>query len=124
MPWWKLSNAYSVVPVTGKIVMADGKPLTGAVVSFNHDPAKGNTQRVSSTGRINADGQYEIYTDGGSKVRKRAPLEWYKVTLLTGLPGAPPIQIDSKYLDSDKTTLVVEVVDVPPPNAYNFTVTK
>ena len=112
-----------VVPVSGKVTL-DGKPLKGAVVSFNPDQAKGNNQRVSSTGRINGDGQYEIYTDDGSKVRKGAPLGWYKVTLLTGLPGSPPIEIDSKYLDMDKTPLSVEVVADPGPTAYDFKVTK
>ena len=112
-----------VVPVSGKVTL-DGKPLKGAVVSFNPDQAKGNNQRVSSTGRINQDGQYEIYTDDGSKVRKGAPLGWYKVTFLTGLPGSAPVEIDSKYLDVGKTPLSVEVVADPEPNAYDFKVTK
>src|SRR5262245_20915339 len=91
-----------VVPVTGMVTLND-KPLKGAVVSFNPDHAKGNNLRVSSTGRIGGDGQYEIYTDDGSKVRKGAPPGWYKVTFMTGLPGTPPVEIDTRYLDVDKT---------------------
>jgi hypothetical protein len=112
-----------VVPVTGKVMLGD-KPLAGAVVSFNPDQAKGNTHRVSSTGRIDKDGHYEIYTDDGSKVRKGAPPGWYKVTLMTGLPGAPALEIDGKYLDMEKTPFSVEVVEDPKPSAYDFTVTK
>src|SRR5262245_22408109 len=96
-----------VVPVAGKVTL-NGKPLTGAVISFSPDKAEGNNQRVSSTGRIGGDGQYEICTDDGAKVRKGAPLGWYKITFLTGLPGAPAVDIDSKYLDIDKTPLSIE----------------
>ena len=112
-----------LVPVSGKVTL-NGKPLAGAAVTFNADPAKGNTHRVSCQVRIKADGQYEMYTDEGGKVSKGAPLGWYKVTFLTGLPGAPPIEIDGKYLDFDKTPLSVEVVDDPRPGAYDFTLPK
>jgi hypothetical protein len=112
-----------LVPVTGKATL-NGKPLTGAVVYFNADPAKGNTHRVDSHGKIGADGQYEIYTDEGGKVRKGAPVGWYKVTFLTGLPGAPPVDLDGKYLDFDKTTLSIEVVDDPRAGAYDLPLIK
>lgn len=110
-----------VVPVTGKVTL-DGKALKGAVVQFNPDKSKGNDLRVSSTGRIGGDGRYELYTDDGSKVRKGAPVGWYKVTFLTGLPGAPAVDIDGKYLDVDKTPLSIEVIDGP--KEYDFALTK
>ncbi len=102
----------------------DGKPLTGAVVSFNPDAAKGNKLRIACTGRITGDGSYEIYTDDGSKVRKGAPLGWYKVTLMTGLPGAPEIAVNPRYLDMDQTPFSIEVVADPPPGAYDLKVSK
>jgi hypothetical protein len=112
-----------VVPVSGKVTL-DKKPLPGVVLSFNPDQAKGNAHRISATGRVGGNGQYEIYTDDGTKVRKGAPPGWYKVTLLTGMPGAPAVEVDGKYLDVARTPWSVEVVADPPAGAYDFDVTR
>jgi hypothetical protein len=110
-----------LVPVSGKVTL-NGKPLAGVGVSFNPDASKGNNARVSCTGRVNAQGQYTLTTTGvqGSDSGAGAPLGWYKVTLLTTLPGAPEIKVDSKYLDFDKTPLSFEVVAEPQAGAYDL----
>ncbi len=112
-----------LVPVSGKATV-DGKPLVGAVVTFNPDASKDNKLRVSCRGRVGGDGRYELYTDDGTNVRAGAPLGWYKVTLVTDLPGAPPIQVNARYTDMDKTPLSVEVVGEPAAGTYDLKVTK
>ena len=113
-----------VVPVSGKATL-DGEPLRRGVVSFNPDPAKGNNLRVACTGRMNGDGQYEMYTDDGSSVKKGVPVGWYKVTILTLTPGNDkPIPVHNRYTDFNKTDLVIEVVADPPLGAYDLKFTK
>jgi hypothetical protein len=114
-----------LVPVSGTVMMG-GKPLPRGGVSFIPDASKGNTARVSCVGRINSQGRYELSTNGvkGSDSGKGAPLRWYKVTILTTLPGSPEIKVNAKYLDPVATPLSVEVVANPAPGAYDFDVTK
>jgi hypothetical protein len=111
--------------VSGKVMLGD-KPLTHGAVSFNPDASKGNTARVMCVGRINAQGRYELTTSGvrGSDTGKGAPLGWYKVTLISTLPGEAPIPVHSKYTDPDTTPLSIEVVANPAPDAYDLKVTK
>ena len=117
------------VPVTGQITL-DGKPLDGCLLLFNPDNAKGNMVPVSCSARAQG-GRYDLQTtaiearDSGPG----APPGWYKVTLKANLPGMPQVfpgpvlDIDRKYLDAERTPLVVEVVEAPDPNAYNLNVT-
>jgi hypothetical protein len=114
-----------LVPVSGKVMLGD-KPLKGGGVSFIPDASKGNTARVSCTGRIDSQGHYQLATSAvrGSDSGKGAPLGWYKVTLLTTLPGSPEISVNSKYLDPETTPLSVEVVADPSPGAYDLKLTK
>jgi hypothetical protein len=114
-----------LVPVSG-VVTLDGKPLSHAVVSFNADATKGNTATVSCVGRLNEQGQYQLKTMAVKKSDsgEGAPLGWYKVTLLTGLPGEPEITVNPKYLDPSKTPLSVEVVENPAPGQYDLKLTK
>ena len=113
-----------LVTVAGTVTL-DGKPLGGAAVSFNPDASKGNKARVSCLGRINPQGRYEVGTSGveASDSGVGAPLGWYKVTLMTTLPGSPEIHVPSKYLDMEKTPLTVEVVADPAPGHYDFKLT-
>jgi hypothetical protein len=114
-----------LVPVSGKVTR-DGRPLSGAAVSFVPDASKGNNARLSCMGRIGADGQYELMANGVTKSEtgKGAPPGWYKVTLVTTLPGAPEITVNPNYLDPDKTPWSVEVVENPEPGRYDFKVSK
>jgi hypothetical protein len=109
------------VPVSGKVTLG-GKPLGGGAVSFVPDASKGNTNRLSCMGRVGPNGGYELTTTGVTKAEtgQGVPLGWYKVTLVTTLPGVPEITVDPKYLDPDKTPLAIEVVANPEPDRYDF----
>jgi hypothetical protein len=110
-------------PVSGGVTL-DGKPLSQCTVCFNPDASKGNALTVSCVGRLDAQGHYALRTiavkgsDGGAG----APPGWYKVTLLTGLPGDPEISVNPIYLDANKTPLSVEVVADPKPGAYDIAI--
>jgi hypothetical protein len=114
-----------LVPVSGVVTQA-GKPLTGGAVSFVPDSSKGNTARLSCVGRIGRDGRYELMSNGVTKSEtgKGAPLGWYKVMLLTSLPGAPDITVDPIYTDPESTPLSVEVVANPESGRYDFKLDK
>ena len=112
-----------VVPVAGKATVG-GKPLTRGVVSFNPDPAKGNNARLACTGQIKGDGQYEMFTDDGRKVTKGAPPGWYKVTITAPIGDDNPLPVNSKYVDFNKTDLVIEVVANPSPDTYDLKFTR
>jgi hypothetical protein len=112
------------VPVTGTVTL-DGQPLSGGVLLFHPNEAKGNTSRVSCTGPVN-NGKFNLVTSGVTKneTGSGAPLGWYKVTLLTDLPGTKPIAVHPKYLKAESTPLEVEITDNPPAGAYDFKMTK
>ena len=112
-------GGFKVVPVAGKAT-AGGKPLTRGVVSFNPDPAKGNKARVACSGRVQGDGQYELFTDDGSHVMKGAPVGWYKVTVAATPGDEKPLPVNNKYTDCDTTDLAVEVVANAAPGAYDL----
>jgi hypothetical protein len=104
-----------LVPVSGTVTL-DGDPLVLKVtregkrsqsdsntdrveftVVFSPDPAKGNRKYLSSRGRIDKYGQYQLWTqidEGGSswpvghstaREHEGAPLGWYKVAIEPGL---------------------------------------
>jgi hypothetical protein len=114
-----------LVPVSGKVTLG-GKPLYGGAVSFVPDASKGNNARVSCMGPIRFDGRYELTTSGitESGTGKGAPPGWYKVTLLTTLPGTPAITVNPKYLNVDTTPLSIEVVADPEPGHYDLKLDK
>jgi hypothetical protein len=109
------------VPVVGKATV-NGKPLSGLVISFNPDPAKGNEARVSCMGRIGANGEYTLISDDGFKVTKGARPGWYKVTL--SAPDEESMPVNKKYTAFKTTDLTIEVVDDPQPGAYDLEFTK
>ena len=114
-----------LVPVSGKVSLGD-QPLRGGAVCFIPDASKGNQARVSCVGRIDSQGRYELSTSAvqGSDSGKGAPLGWYKVTLITTLPGTPEIAVDRQYLDPEKTPLAFEVVAEPSPGTYDIKLTR
>jgi len=112
-----------VVPVGGKVTV-DGQPLTRGFITFNPDPAKGNNARVACTSRIGGDGQYALYTDDGSHVKKGAPVGWYKVTISNTPGDEKPLPVNSKYADFAKTDLEVEVTPNAAEGDYDLKFTK
>jgi hypothetical protein len=110
------------VPVKGKVVLKSKQPLTyGAVVFY---PDKESPLRVIPRGTINADGTYELNTDGRSGV----PIGSYIVCVR--VPNRkvngkepPPIPFSGKYLDANESPLKIEVVANPAPGAYDLELT-
>jgi hypothetical protein len=114
-----------LVPVSGTVTQA-GKPLTGGAVSFVPDASKGNNARLSCLGRIGPNGRYELLTNGVTKSEtgKGAPIGWYKVALITTLPGAAEITVNPIYTDPETTPLLIEVVANPEAGRYDLKLDK
>jgi hypothetical protein len=117
------------IPVAGTVTL-DGKPFTGGFLVFSPDNSKGNVHRINCRGRIK-DGQYELETNGvtPSESGDGVPLGWYKVTFFileesTKKHPLAPLNVNSKFMDADKTPLSVEVKDNPAPGSYDFKLTK
>jgi hypothetical protein len=111
------------IPVSGNVTL-DGKPLQGGLLCFNADESRGNTARAACTGRVQ-DGHYTLITTAVARkdTGSGAPLGWYKVTLVTDLPGTPIISVPGKYLNPDTTPVAIEIVDDPQPGAYDIKLT-
>jgi len=111
------------VPVSGAVTL-DGQPLTGGVLHFAPDVSKGNNNRVDCLSPVRG-GHYNLLTqailqkDNGTG----APLGWYKVYLFTDIPGVN-IHVNPKFTLPEKTPISVEVVENPPPGAYDIKMTK
>ena len=112
-------------PVSGAVTL-DGKPLSQTTVAFNPDTSKGNSHVVSCVGRLDGQGHFQLRTiavqgpDGGPG----APPGWYKVALLTGLPGDPEIKVNPIFLDPNKSPISIEVVEKPEPGRYDLKFTQ
>jgi hypothetical protein len=113
------------LPVAGSVTL-DGKPVSGVVLTFSPNAAKGNTASISCSGPV-TDGRYELRTiaitnaNSGSGV----PPGWYKVIVRVPDVKAKKLSlvkasIPDKYLSLEKTPLEVEVKDNPEPGAYDF----
>jgi hypothetical protein len=111
-------------PVSGTVTL-DGAPLDSGLMLFHPNEAKGNTNRVSCTGPV-SNGRYSLTTSGVTKNETGggAPLGWYKVTLVTDLPGMKPIPVNRKFLRPETTPLEIEITEDPPPGAYDLKMTK
>ena len=93
--------------VTGKVVLADGKPLSSGVISF---VPKGDLP-ITPSASISADGTFKVVTGGSGD---GAPSGEYKVRI-----EAPELQSDPKsrkslfpfkYTDEDSSGIVVTVL--------------
>jgi hypothetical protein len=112
------------VPVSGT-VMLDGQPLTGGILHFAPDVSKGNEHRIDCLGPVR-NGKFNLMTqailqrDNGSGV----PPGWYKVYLFVD-PTVPTLNVNvlPQFTSAERTPLSVEVVENPPPGAYDFKMT-
>jgi hypothetical protein len=108
------------IPVSGSVSL-DGKPLSVGVVNFFPDTEKGNDHRIAALGPAKS-GSYTLATtavrnyDNGMGV----PVGWYKVCLLTDIPGAEDLKIHPRFKDPNKTPISIEVVENPGPGAYDI----
>ncbi len=97
-----------VYEVTGKVVLADGKPLPGGVISF----VPAGDLPLTPSGVIGADGTFSLVTGGSGqgappgdyKVRIEAPQFQQSDPKLRKRPLFPP-----KYTDEDSSGLTVTV---------------
>ena len=96
-------------PVSGSVVMDDGKPLTGGTISFV--PKEKTT--VGATGKIAADGTFKLTTysadDGAAEGTYKVRVEPVYEELAKGKKGAPKMPFSSRFTDEDTSGLTVEV---------------
>jgi hypothetical protein len=117
--------------VKGKVTIG-GTDLKAGVVTFIPDTLKGNKNaKGPAIGKINSDGTYTLTTEG----KDGAPLGWYKVTVVTKMPGMDAGQpdvgkpdmggdVNASYASSETTPLHVEVVATPQPGQYDLKVNR
>jgi hypothetical protein len=97
-----------VYEVTGKVMLADGKPLSGGFISFV--PKSGLP--VTPSGEIGSDGTFSLITGGSGagappgdyKVRIEVPQFQYAGPRSKKRPLFPP-----KYTDEDSSGLIITV---------------
>ena len=102
-----------LVPVKGRVVFADGRPVTAASVSFTPDTAKGN-EGILATGLLAEDGSFTLRTyphgDG-------AMVGSYRVTVSLGFGATRKL---AKYTRLKDTPLKI---DVPPEGRTDLVLT-
>jgi hypothetical protein len=101
-----------LAPVSGKVTLSNGKPVTSGWVTLKPDKSKGNTFGGEPMGQINEQGEYTIETNG----KPGAPLGAYKVVVSsTGAVTEDNTKVKAKnlinptYLNADITPLKFEV---------------
>jgi hypothetical protein len=115
-------SPYTYVPVRGKVTLTNKQPVTFGTVKFM--PDKDNTLRAIASGQINADGGYELSTEGRSGV----PIGSYIICVRApmrrvGGKDPLPIPFSMKYFDANDSPLKIEVVANPDPGRYDLELT-
>ena len=113
-----------LTPVKGAVTV-DGKKLTSGQVSLVPETPDPKQQVPPSSGKIDSDGNYEIFTGG----KTGAPLGKYKVKVTPDMSmpsdkGKMEAPFDGKYLDSEKSKLGFEVVENAAVGRYDLKLTK
>jgi hypothetical protein len=109
------------VQVEGKVT-AGGQPLTTGYVIFYPDPDKGNLSQEEPRAEIDTQGNYQLLTGIEPGVKPG----WYKVAVTAADqidPNNPYFTnwlIPEKYIDPRTSGLALEVVENPPPGAYDL----
>lgn len=125
----KSEEEVALIPVTGKVT-ANGKVLPMGRVEFYPDEAKGNTNKKSPAGQIQADGTYKLVYGTSSGVKDGAPAGWYKVVVHPGTPvteeqkGLKAEQFNSDFSKVKSTKLLIEVKAGANGDAYDIKLTK
>jgi hypothetical protein len=113
-------GAGGTYPVRGKVVYADGAPVSGGVINFEPAGAEGEP----ATGIVNQDGTYEARTTdklAGAKPGKyRVSITPPEVESEGENSKAPPLPFDRKYLSAESSGLTADVR--PGSNEFTFTV--
>jgi hypothetical protein len=109
-----------LAPVKGTVYAADGSKLTSGQVSLVPETADTTRKVPPSSGKIESDGTYEIFTGG----KPGAPLVKYKITISPDMSKGGMAQgkapYDQKYREANKTPLKYEVVASPEANRYDL----
>ena len=102
-------------PVKGKVLLADGKPLTGGRVIFLSDSPSG-----SAAADIGSDGSFEFKGASGEGL----PAAAYKVHITPPPPAGSKTAVKpafaSKYLDEDSSGLTATVTTDESKNQFEF----
>jgi hypothetical protein len=114
----------TLAPVKGKATI-DGAPLTAGQVSLQAEAADPAAKIPPSSGTIDGNGNYEIFTGG----KPGAPLGKYKVVVTPSMVpmqdgGTPSAQPNLKFRMSADTPLRIEVVESPKEGQYDLVTTK
>jgi predicted small lipoprotein YifL len=108
-------------PVTGKVTLVDGTPVIFGHVILHPDLSRGNQSMEMSQGTIR-EGVYTIMTGA----REGAPAGKYKVSIEAAKevdPNNPYFTewlADEKYVNPDKSGLLLDVVEEAAEGAYDF----
>ena len=107
------SRGPKLVSVRGRVLYADGRPVTAASICFTPDAAKGNNSRLA-TGLLELDGTFTLrtYPDGDG-----ALIGPYKATISLGR-GTP--RTLAQYTRADTTPFQI---DVPPEGLTDLVLT-
>ena len=126
------SGVGKTFPVAGKVTI-NNVPLTArsTIVLFKPDASKGNSSTFEPSGTVDGEGNYTLQTKG----KRGAPPGWYKV-VVTAREESPPAHPKSprhrpvarslapaKYGQANTSDLSIEVVENPPPGAYDLKLT-
>ena len=113
-------------PVRGKITF-DDEPFVRETTTVVLKPIEGNASEFEPVGKIDFEGNYEIYTGG----RKGAPPGRYKVVVTAHDDSVdlkkprpkrpvPNSLLPAKYGTAETTELEIDVVAHPSPGAYDL----
>jgi hypothetical protein len=117
-------ESVKLAPVAGKVTVG-GQPVTSGQVSLIPLSKEEKTPGLM-TGTIDSSGNYKILTAG----KDGAPLGKYKVTVTPAMRAAPAdkkapaMSYSQVFMDANKSTLTIEVVDNPPPGKYDLKLTR
>ena len=108
--------------VKGKVLLADGKPLSSGHVVF-----VGKDSRISSSANIESNGSFEIKSDSGGGV----PEGPYKVRIEAGSgtdgkasgKSKGGLPFDKQFLDEDASELTATVTSDETKNNFEFKLT-
>jgi hypothetical protein len=109
------------VAVSGQVTV-DGKPLTSAACTILFAPDKGNPLNKIPAAALEENGVYHVSTGAKGGM----PPGWYRVYVAFDArqsKGKPPPS-HPRYLDAARSPLSIEVVENPPPGAYDLKLTE
>lgn len=109
-------------PVTGKVLLADGKPLGEGTITFlPHKKLddKSTDVGLNASAKLNPDGTFETEAAAGEyQVKLSRPTVEAKSAAAASAAAPPPLKFPEKYLDEDasglKATVNAGPTELPP----------